>query len=543
MNKIMLLKKSVAGFSLLEVLVVLALTTLILVSFGARFADVTEYVPRFSTTCLMMEEIKEALVGKHDYSGGIRQFSGYISDMGTMPSLFYKDEDGEIHRLNKTESIGHIIDTAKTLPQPVALWSWDFKQDGSGEIPPRLLWQYHPDEKIWAGWKGPYLKPPERGFLEDAWGNQFLFFLGNLVSLQEDPDAPDSPVKTYRCIKTHILSSDKNSVLTPPAPGPRKPGTVDGREFWEELVDGDDEPFYINAHFWVELEKMPPNNNRQDIYYDDVLTIISFGKDGKPGCGKMDRIISRNDGLETVEWQCKDQYDKDLIITIYREEYAAEVAGHAGYKNETVEQLFARALTLCYPRFDDTENGGGIEQTIINLSLTDINGECADKGYGINFRFGTVLARAADSFRCVDCQSEPAGCVCIDYEQTCVKWSCTGSTSCAYQGSDWMGDFLNPCPYDDYTPCLRNVVCDYEYLCFAGTQCIEYEEGDCLAYRCDEEPDLATSCNCSGYYEFTTDKNSAYAEMTHGVRSIITDTDKTIIFPAGEGANYLGTIK
>ena len=176
--------------------------------------------------------------------------------------------------------------------------------------------------------------------------------------------------------------------------------------------------------------------------------------------------------------------------------------------------------------------------------MTDINGESADKGYGISFRFGTVQALAADSYRCVDCQREPAGCECIDREQICVRWSCTiGSMSCEYQGSDWMSDFLNPCPYDAYSPCLRNVVCNYEDFCFADTQCYKYKEGDCLAYRCDQEPDPGTGCDCSADYEFTTDVNSAYAEMTHGVRSIITDTDKTIIFPAGEGANYLGTIK
>jgi hypothetical protein len=271
-----------------------------------------------------------------------------------------------------------------------------------------------------------------------------------------------------------------------------------------------------------------------------VLTIISFGKDGKPGCGKMNRISSG-------EWKCADQYDKDLIITIYKEEYAAEAAGHAGYKNETAGQLFTRILTLCYPLFDDTENGGGIKQTSINLSLTDINGECADKGYGINFRFGTVPARAADSFRCVDCLREPdpeAGCVCIDRKNKCVRWSCTGLTSCEYKGTAGMDDFLMPCPYSDlFSMCMRNVECDRIDKCFDATVCIEYEEGDCLAYRCDQEPD--SSCKCSAYYEFIEDKNSAYAEMTHGVRSIITDTDtdKTIIFPAGEGANYLGTVR
>ena len=114
-------------------------------------------------------------------------------------------------------------------------------------------------------------------------------------------------------------------------------------------------------------------------------------------------------------------------------------------------------------------------------------------------------------------------------------------TSCDYVGTAGMDDFLMPCPCSDIFPvCMRNVECDHEYQCFDNTQCIEYEEGDCLAYRCDH--DLA-GCDCSADYEFTTDVNSAYAEMTHGVRSIITDTDKTIIFPAGEGANYLGTIK
>jgi hypothetical protein len=65
---------------------------------------------------------------------------GYVGDMGELPRL---SPDG----------------------QPEALWL-------QGTCPPRVFDEH---ARIWVGWNGPYIEPPDGGMLIDGWGNGLLF--------------------------------------------------------------------------------------------------------------------------------------------------------------------------------------------------------------------------------------------------------------------------------------------------------------------------------------------------------------------------------
>jgi len=310
----------------------------------------------------MMEEIKEAIIGKPGlYCNGIRQFTGYVSDMGVLPSLF--DREG-----NKIEFIdengNNIIDDntlndilqGKLIVQPKGLWTRDIDGDNLPE------WQYYDNAKIWAGWRGPYIDPPPDGILKDAWGNPFVFIIGELVTHNG---------KTYRCVKSHDAGLgrdiDPNAVAEP-----HEPGTADGDQYWKEL------PVAINVpHTWVRPGKDVPDTYGYphdlpyvtEPHYADALTVISYGKDGKPG----------GEGL-----------NKDLVLTIYKQEWTGEVAGHVGYRGHP----YVDVVTLHYPK------EGKIESASIEIVDND-------HGYGINFRFGTACE--SDDPNCkIDCDySEP----------------------------------------------------------------------------------------------------------------------------------------
>lgn len=325
------------GFSLVEILVVLSLMALMVILLGSKLNTSDKKNWRVYKTCQIMEEIREAIIGRPGlYCNGIRQFTGYVSDMGAWPGLFDK-------RGNKidSEEIGDVLQR-KLTAQPRALWTRDINNDGDYEDQHDISeeWGYDVGAKIWAGWRGPYIDPPPDGILKDAWGNPLIFIMGELTAYGG---------KTYRCLKTH-----KSTVAEPHPPG--------DEEYWQELKDSDNNPIYITANPWFDprrlLQEAKRINHREgemvDVFYDDALVIISYGEDGRPG-GK---------GL-----------DKDLIITIYREEWTGEVAGHVGYKGN----LYVDSVTLYYPDF----NWGGIDQKTIGIHDID-HDSC-----GINFRFGT----------------------------------------------------------------------------------------------------------------------------------------------------------
>jgi hypothetical protein len=89
----------------------------------------------------VMETVKKAILGSHDGPLFIgHAVSGYVQDMGNLPPL---NENG----------------------QPDTLWL-------QGQLPSGY---YNEKKRIWAGWNGPYLDPPESGYLTDGWGNGLLF--------------------------------------------------------------------------------------------------------------------------------------------------------------------------------------------------------------------------------------------------------------------------------------------------------------------------------------------------------------------------------
>ena len=100
------------GFSLIEVMVILALMAALALFLGSKINNIDTDLG-FDKTCHMMEEIKEAIIGKQGlYCNGTRQFTGYVSDMGTMPGLFYVDQGGNTEETRSGQAT--LMKTKKT---------------------------------------------------------------------------------------------------------------------------------------------------------------------------------------------------------------------------------------------------------------------------------------------------------------------------------------------------------------------------------------------------------------------------------------------
>jgi prepilin-type N-terminal cleavage/methylation domain-containing protein len=328
-----------AGFSLIEVLVVLALMGLLasVIVFAVNDFDEPQ---RYVETMEIMADIKEALLGKPErYCNGWKQFSGYVADMGVLPALL-DNADREV-------DIGG---------QPKALWTRDLNNDGDTQDPgidivDDFLWKYYPDAKIWAGWRGPYVESPRGAVLKDGWGNALMFIRGEVATVKEVYGGGAWRSGVFRCIK-NFAGLAHGSL----------PGFACGRNVWDECWEPFPEGMPGPVTDPPESYKTTDSSDSEqtflyNVFYgrDDALTIASFGADGKPG------------GLGL---------DKDIILTIYRTDWTGEVAGHAGYRrNQYVE-----ALSIQYPQYGKTDF---IQKKTIRVSDND-------GGYGIHFRFGTA---------------------------------------------------------------------------------------------------------------------------------------------------------
>lgn len=383
------------GFSLIEVMVVLALMSALALFLGSKINNIDTDLC-FDKTCHMMEEIKEAIIGKQGfYCNGIRQFTGYVSDMGTMPGLFYVDQGGNSEEFDKGDDISEILKRCDYPPQPKALWTRNINEDEKNKIPEEVLWKYHEHSKIWAGWRGPYITPPEGRVLRDAWGNPFVFIIGELVTHN---------INTYLCVKSH-----EASYYEPHTPG-------DGSDYWKELSAP------INSRKWIhpgsdqgQYAIYEPHASgcptKRDFFYDDAFTIISFGKNGKPG----------GEGV-----------NKDLVLAIYPEEYTGEVAGHIGYSGKP----YVGKLELYYPKY--TEQGGRVESVKI-ASIRD-----NDNGYGIHFRFGTACESNDPCVEEFDCNCDYASHVnfqkvAIPMGIRSIKAGGKNFIFAVTEGGNWMG--------------------------------------------------------------------------------------------------------
>ena len=127
------------GFTLVEMLVTLFIIGIMGTVASGIFMNAGEE-DRYEASTDVMAKIKTAILGQ--YTPQIRGvcISGYVADMGNLPPL---DENG----------------------RPVSLWE-------KGKLPAR---RYDEAARIPVGWNGPYIDPPESGFLTDGWGNGILF--------------------------------------------------------------------------------------------------------------------------------------------------------------------------------------------------------------------------------------------------------------------------------------------------------------------------------------------------------------------------------
>lgn len=359
------------GFSLIEVLVVLSLMALAALFLGSKINNMGGKGWRFNKTCQIMEEIKEAIIGRPGlYCNCIRQYTGYVSDVGgtliadmqgnkrLIPiSLFYK-EGKVIKKLEMKDNISNIFKQGH-YPQPMPLWTRKV-----GEIPE---WKYYGDAETWSGWRGPYIDLLPDDVLKDAWGNPFVFIIGEVGTHNE---------KAYRCVKTHDagLGTDIDSDALEE---PHEPGTSDGDQYWEEL------PININPKPWIHPGKLQGIPDVVDTYYDDALEMISLGADGRPG-GK---------GV-----------NKDLVITIYKQEWTGEVSGHVGYRGNP----YVTEITLYCPKKGEIESAP--IEIVDNDHGSDIDGEIIY--CGISFRFGTAPMATG---------------ICLEWEQQCQEYDDSGN--------------------------------------------------------------------------------------------------------------------
>jgi prepilin-type N-terminal cleavage/methylation domain-containing protein len=144
------------GFSLLEVLVVVSLMAFLAVYIGMQ-VEPTATEHEFYQTAYRMEEIKEAIIGRPNlYANGVRQFSGYVSDTGNLPDLFYTDDRGDAQQvtrgtMGRTMALEGDAGLAAALlrgyrPQPSALWA------RLGSLPE---WRYTPNRSCGPAGGGP----------------------------------------------------------------------------------------------------------------------------------------------------------------------------------------------------------------------------------------------------------------------------------------------------------------------------------------------------------------------------------------------------
>ncbi len=545
-----------SGFSLLEVLVAISLMAMIVVYIGVKTRGM-DTEDRFYRTCYRMEEIKAALIGKPGlYCNAIRQFTGYVSDTGNLPNLYYTDDQGKTQRVTETGA-GNIraLDGDAGLsaclrsgirPQPRALWAKPKNID---------KWQYHKDARLWAGWRGPYMTQDR---LVDAWGNPFLFVVGEVIG---------HGGKTYRCRETYTATQ-----ANPQRPDPFFPGP------WEMILENG----AINAREWLDpgSEDGLGQKSKQEIYHQDFLTIISLGADNKPG-GK---------GV-----------NKDFSIVIEPSEYLGEVAGNCGDSG----QRTADAVCLFYPDYTEDGAGQGIVEACIPESETramadnsldyyvitghpkqnhktapdshaeyDLIGstETDFVSTGITFRFGaSSLVITKGKYHCTDCgRDEMAGCVCINYtyENHCylnpgydpeALKDCTNYKTMP-EGLGIL-DFNYPslgffctCRNQGEKPCTDATCVDnwdeYDFICLdeygkAVITCDEEPTG-CIKWSCDEEP---SDCDCMQTtgretYENPGDYRNANwdnRDIPIGIRTLKAGSVYSAV-SVNEGGNWVGTV-
>ena len=223
-----------------------------------------------------------------------------------------------------------------------------------------------------------------------------MFIIGELVTHEKNP---------YRCVKSHVAGYDE----------PNTPGGV-VNQYWQQLSQP------INSRKWIHPGSVEPEYAsyeptidgcplRKDLFYEDALTIVSYGKDGRPG----------DEGV-----------NKDMVLTIYPQEYIGEVAGHIGYSGNP----YVRELALYFPKY--TEQGGRVE----SVKIAPIRDN--DNGHGIHFRFGTACESNDPCGEELDCNCDYASYVnfqkvAIPMGIRSIKAGGKNYIFAVTEGGNWMG--------------------------------------------------------------------------------------------------------
>jgi prepilin-type N-terminal cleavage/methylation domain-containing protein len=349
------------AFSLIEVLVALALLVVLATMVGLSLKT-TDERQQYDQTIATMTAIREAILGKPGlYCNGRRQFTGYAADMGSLPLLV--DKDG-----NRVANLVTKDGKSLVFAQPRGLWTRDMNGNGGtkdlADIADGACWKYYEDQRIWAGWRGPYLSPPADGVLRDGWGHTLLFSEGEIITLNVatpvecnytsytvfgqtrwqwtvNQKVAASP-GTYRCKIDWAFPAGQGSTVLQlkPYPGFASP----------YYLPGDPGHYPYGGLKWADCwEALPvalapviePVENGNRAYPDSIyrsaftnlffgpgtLCVISYGADGKPGGSG---------------------YNRDIEMCIYPSDWTGEVTGMAG----NTSQNFADYVAIAFPRYE-----------------------------------------------------------------------------------------------------------------------------------------------------------------------------------------------
>ena len=163
-----------SGFTLVETLVTLAILAMLGSVAGGVYYSVQEQKD-FEATMVIMVDVKKAILGTYSPRARGVSISGYVVDMGSLPSL---NKDG----------------------QPEDLWE-------QGDFP---HWQYNKDKRIWAGWNGPYIRRPAGNFIIDGYGRGLIFKenMGNISIISCGADGKEGGSGMDEDIKMVIKKED-----------------------------------------------------------------------------------------------------------------------------------------------------------------------------------------------------------------------------------------------------------------------------------------------------------------------------------------------